>query len=365
MNFNYFRSLTLTLTLTLALTFLLLTLTWVLSLRPVRLKIGDYYFARGNYDQAVNWYERILRREGFKVVHGGANLLNYESDLTKFKAALERLNDENLLAINYHLDIEKAIDVNLRSAIRNLLMDLDFSNTVTERNYVWAWEAQKVRIKNLFNNEIDESGNYVVSWTKEKLKIEGSVRLVDGPFINSKALVIEGSSNLTKIFGPTSAINPCEGTLAVWARLIDPNKIYSNLVAFPSGTDPRMIYICHQGADGKFMVSYNSYSVGMTSISIKDNQWHHYAFTWKDHDQRFYIDGLEVYNGIASAYTAHPTVFAIGWLGVDSETWKQHWHGPFCQFMTFDRSLTEGEVTALYQWRRSLIVWRLGGKENR
>jgi len=44
----------LTSTLTLALTFVLtlaLALNWFLSLRSVRLKIGDYYFKRGNFDQ--------------------------------------------------------------------------------------------------------------------------------------------------------------------------------------------------------------------------------------------------------------------------------------------------------------------------
>ena len=43
---------TLTLLLTLA-----LTSTWILSLRPVRLKIGDYYYNQGKFKQAVNWYE--------------------------------------------------------------------------------------------------------------------------------------------------------------------------------------------------------------------------------------------------------------------------------------------------------------------
>ena len=33
---------------------LLLTLAWLLSLRPVRLKIGDYYYDQGKFDQAVN-----------------------------------------------------------------------------------------------------------------------------------------------------------------------------------------------------------------------------------------------------------------------------------------------------------------------
>ena len=44
-------------TLALTLTFILastLTLTWVLSLRAVRLKIGDYYYDQGKFDQAVN-----------------------------------------------------------------------------------------------------------------------------------------------------------------------------------------------------------------------------------------------------------------------------------------------------------------------
>ena len=44
---------TLTLALTLALILLLtltLTSTWLLSLRPIRLKIGDYYLEQGKYD---------------------------------------------------------------------------------------------------------------------------------------------------------------------------------------------------------------------------------------------------------------------------------------------------------------------------
>ena len=43
-------------TLTLAL-ILALTLTWLVSLRPIRLKICDYYYNQGKFEQAVNWYE--------------------------------------------------------------------------------------------------------------------------------------------------------------------------------------------------------------------------------------------------------------------------------------------------------------------
>jgi hypothetical protein len=50
-NSGIVSSSTSTLTLTLALILLLtLTSTWVLSLREVRLKIGDYYLEQGKYD---------------------------------------------------------------------------------------------------------------------------------------------------------------------------------------------------------------------------------------------------------------------------------------------------------------------------
>jgi hypothetical protein len=50
-------------TLTSALTFALvaaLALTWLLSIRPVRLKIGDYYYNQGKYEQAANWHKDAI-----------------------------------------------------------------------------------------------------------------------------------------------------------------------------------------------------------------------------------------------------------------------------------------------------------------
>jgi hypothetical protein len=38
-----------------------LGLTWLLSLRPIRIKIGDYYFNQGKFDQAASWYQTQQR----------------------------------------------------------------------------------------------------------------------------------------------------------------------------------------------------------------------------------------------------------------------------------------------------------------
>jgi hypothetical protein len=48
-------------TLTLALALILaLTSTWLLSLRPVRLKMGDYYYNQGKYEQVANWHKDAI-----------------------------------------------------------------------------------------------------------------------------------------------------------------------------------------------------------------------------------------------------------------------------------------------------------------
>jgi hypothetical protein len=256
--------------------------------------------------------------------------------------------DEKTFEISQHLGFENVKDVTLKNAMKNLLMALDFSNIESEgnENCVVALLASKVAIENYSNSETKT--NYLVGWIKEKLRIEGAARQVDGPWKDSKALMIEGLPGLTKIFGPPSAVNSSEGSLAVWARLTNSGKTYSDLVNVPG-----IIYIYHQG-NGKFIVNYNG-AGGSTDLAIKDDNWYHYVFTWKDRNQRFYINGLEALAGTVSGSTAASAgTFAIGWLGYGNADKQEQWHGPLAKFLTFDRALTPTEVTALYRWRRLL-----------
>ncbi len=88
------KFLTFSLTSTLALILLLtLTSTWVLSLRPVRLKIGDYYFKQGKFDHAFNWYEKVVRKEKLKTNQDKSDRIEYEEDLSKLKSVLRQQGD--------------------------------------------------------------------------------------------------------------------------------------------------------------------------------------------------------------------------------------------------------------------------------
>ncbi|MGA2462884.1 MAG: interleukin-like EMT inducer domain-containing protein [Thermodesulfobacteriota bacterium] len=101
---NLINHKTLTLTLTLTLTFallLILAFNWAFSSRSVRLKIGDYYFTRGNYDQALNWYEKVVRKEKLKTNQDKSDRIKYEEDLYKLKSAIRQQGDYYLGQSNF------------------------------------------------------------------------------------------------------------------------------------------------------------------------------------------------------------------------------------------------------------------------
>jgi len=190
--------------------------------------------------------------------------------------------------------------------------------------------------------------SYLVARSGQKVEVVGSARFVDGPWKGSRAIMVEGTSNPTQIIGPPSALNLKQGSLSVWAQLSDPKKKYSALVSVNKHSS---IYIYRKHSKANFCLLYDGAPVGtgLTSTVVSTPTWHHYVFTWKEGEQKFYIDGREVLSGDARASTAITVDFAIGWLGNDRNT--EQWHGPLTQFLTFDRALTAKEVATLYRWR--------------
>jgi tetratricopeptide (TPR) repeat protein len=89
-----------TLTLAFAL-FLTLSLTFVFSFREVRLKIGDYCFRQGKFDQAANWYEKAVRKGGLSSAQSRVGRLGYQDDLYKLKSALRQQGDYYLGQSNF------------------------------------------------------------------------------------------------------------------------------------------------------------------------------------------------------------------------------------------------------------------------
>lgn len=236
---------------------------------------------------------------GFPLVYRNESFHLYASD----QAAVSRA-----------YEMEKAALDRAMAAVRS---SLDFSAAATERNPVFP-----------------------VAGMAERATIEGAVRLAEGSGEGSKVLVVDETTRLT---GPTSAIGLVQGSLSVWARLNDPKKSYSDLVRLNNSND---LYIYHLGENGRFLVLYDDVHLGITSLLIDDDQWHHYVFAWQDGEQKFYIDGVEALSSQVPACTTDTDLFAVGWLGNRD---GEQWGGLLADLITFKRLLSSDEVLALYR----------------
>ncbi len=323
------------------------------------------YFGLGRYPEALEFVKKWARLEPDRFgAHLWLGLISletndYKTALTHFSEAEERSNRASpddrarlyygmgrayyqqgqIKACNMAFAKAEAIDptgelltnasrkqrdgIIVKNILENVLLQLDFSEVVKEGNETYA-----------------------VGRTGHKAKVEGPARVVDGVREGQKALMIEGVTNYTRVYGPPPAIQLNEGSLAVWARLADLKKEYSNLVTVNSDKAQRIIYIYRLGANGKFVIKYNDVQLETTTWAVGNDQWHHYAFTWKNGERRFYIDGKEMAAGVGVAFIGEATQLAIGWLGYRD---GEQWHGPMAEFVTFDRALTHREIVALYR----------------
>ncbi|MFC1461720.1 LamG-like jellyroll fold domain-containing protein, partial [Verrucomicrobiota bacterium] len=182
----------------------------------------------------------------------------------------------------------------------------------------------------------------VVSRTGQEVKIEGPVRIVTGPRNGSHALAM---ADTTRISLPSSVLNLSEGSLVMWACLTDLVKTYSDLIRVNNDTD---LYIYRQRSRGALIVFYNNVHIGAEALSISDHKWHFYAFTWREGEQKLYVDGRNRLAGCVPASSAKTENVAIGWLG-DRD--GEQWGGEIAECLIYDRELTAPEVE---------VIWSLG-----
>jgi tetratricopeptide (TPR) repeat protein len=206
------------------------------------------------------------------------------------------------------------IQFHLETALVDTLFKPDFSRTTTERAEFQA-----------------------LAQTEQVVNMTGSVRTEPGPWPNSSALLINETTNL---IGPSDGLDLSQGTLSVWLRFGAPPQQDINLVQVNHGDD---LAITRQ-LDGNVLLRYNGVNLGTTSISITDNDWHHYLFTWRDGSQQFYIDGILTLAGTAPASGKTADLFTIN--GPESEG-VSPWYGFLAELATFNRVLTEEEIAAL------------------
>ena len=309
---------------------------------PVTVKItGDNKIIKEELCNNTAWKKVLITPEELK----GSTSITFEVSRTWNPKLSGVSNDTRDLGIavaipeQWRIDLERTMlaDLNhgslhnqqdrslLLNIIPNIQMAMDFSRIIKKEDVLYALSGL----------------------TGQKAKIQGAAILVDGPKKGSHALMISGKDDYdyTLVQCSPLEINTQEGSLSIWARLEDPLKKDSCLIAVRSQNINKIIRIDHNGSDGGLTVYYNDSEVGKSNISIKDTNWHHYVFTWKNGEQRFYIDSEEV---LSCAKEASHDMATRLWIGGSQWTLNQ-WHGAVASFFTFNRTLTKAEINFLYR----------------
>ena len=84
---------------------------WLISLREVRLQIGDHFYKRGEYAQAVTFYSKVMRKEKLWIDHNRGDRLKYEQDLSRLNFSLILGIEGILLKINQALGFTEIKDL--------------------------------------------------------------------------------------------------------------------------------------------------------------------------------------------------------------------------------------------------------------
>ncbi len=191
-----------------------------------------------------------------------------------------------------------------------------------------------------FSQSISALGQTVITASSgQTLTVEGPALWGVSPTDTGRALTI---ADTTRVTLPPTALRRSQGTIALWARLQDPVKPYSDLVCVDSG---KTLCLDYYAGGSQVLATYNGTLIGR-SQALTDRAWHHYALTWQDGQQVLYVDGQAESQGTEPAIVGTTERVALGWLGYrDGEQWS----GNLASVITFDRVLTPGEVMALAQ----------------
>lgn len=105
--------------------------------------------------------------------------------------------------------------------------------------------------------------------------------------------------------------------------------------------------------EGSGTIGFFVYSTSLNIISgttnLSDNTWHHAVGVWNGTANLLYVDGVSVATPVANTGTLDALLTDIR-IGRGAEnTWKQLFKGSIDEVRIYNKSLTQSEITALYQ----------------
>ena len=159
---------------------------------------------------------------------------------------------------------------------------------------------------------------------------------------------VVSSSKTGRIGIPTTSLSTAAGTIALWARLAEPQNRAGgrNGVAyffgFGSASGSR-ISMLMTSADTKLDIEIGA-ATKADIVTLSTATWYHLAITWNGTEYRVYVNGFEQATA-AATITSLPTPAVIGNKGLDSPVYSMD--GMVDEFRIYSTALSQSEIYSL------------------
>lgn len=128
------------------------------------------------------------------------------------------------------------------------------------------------------------------------------------------------------------------GALEMWAKLNNIATSETNSLVYFSESGGQQFGLVKQGTADLY-AKVGDATLTDTTYDIPDTDWHHYAVTWNTGSFQVFVDGLTVYSGTYTTFTA-PTTFLLGY----GNTAGTSLNGYLDSVAIYDRVLADAEI---------------------
>jgi hypothetical protein len=179
-----------------------------------------------------------------------------------------------------------------------------------------------------------------------------------------EAAIFNGSSSYINLGDPTSGITTANYSISFWVNTTSTSASYLISKYLGDGIDSTDIFRVRNLSDGtiSFRTSTSNPSArDITSTStINDGNWHHILFTVEPNLSKLYINGTEEGSSTTGTAKAPSSISRNVTIG-RHDGGDNYFNGKIDQVRIYDSTLTQSQVTQLYQENNSTVGTHLFG----
>jgi hypothetical protein len=302
---------------------------------------------------------------------GGATYIFSFPNASRFQITRTNTSNESevswqIIEFNASYPVANSVTINTTDGSNRITKNITAYANVTDPDgdtvrimYDWRWNGASIALLNM-NFDVNESGgaNKTKDYSSFSNNISGNVPWnATGGYNNTGGYMFNGIDQQMRVYNIT--LPRANGTISLWWRPDEAAGSTLHPLIRAGFSSPLQLFDIYSFNDGKLYAGWynngNDDRIPWTIAGISQGTWYHIVVTWENGGYTFlYVNGVLKANTSGLDATFDTTAGATNIMSdVLFSTYAQ---GAIDNFIILNRSLSQQEITALYNNRTDLIV---------